>query len=106
MHKKSLEAQETLKDKGSKSETESIEVADDIHSKHNGSKDLRSESIAVLRAKAIEHSARLQKVDSSRDVLESAGERRPLSTGNVAVDGLLYKSRFEDPRKEETINVV
>ncbi|KAL5008073.1 hypothetical protein ScPMuIL_013654 [Solemya velum] len=82
MHKKSIEAAEKLKEVDDSDSSET-------HMKPDSGKDvrdkeeLRSESIATLRAKAQEHSAKIIK-----DITDTPDSNC----------GLSYKSRFEEPR--------
>ncbi|KAK3092389.1 hypothetical protein FSP39_002227 [Pinctada imbricata] len=89
MHKKSLEAAEKLKD------VKEDDGASDTSSPDSKNKeDRRSESIATLRAKAQEHSAKYVSEDSDRDNSENTS----YMTHSVMNS---YHSRFEEPRKED-----
>lgn len=84
MHKKSIEAAEQLKEEADDSvdDAESPPPNDDVR---------RTESIAALRAKALEHSARL-----NSDIPETDDKGHALSNMNESDS---YLSRFELPKK-------
>lgn len=89
MHKKSLEAAEKLKDV--KEDDGSSDISSpDVKNKE----ERRSESIATLRAKAQEHSAKYVSEETDRDNSESTSYMKHSVVNS-------YHSRFEEPGKED-----
>ncbi|KAK3608586.1 hypothetical protein CHS0354_042577 [Potamilus streckersoni] len=88
---KSLEAAQNLGENDCKND-------DDKTEDKNDKEDLRSESIASLRAKAQEHCAKIMS-DISRTDLDERGDnpKDALSSG-VYNEGERYESPFEEPR--------
>ena len=81
MHKKSLEAAKTFTDVDEQSSDDGKSTKD--------RDEIRSESIAALRAKAMEHSAKITYEHSEFDDKKSDNEQ---------IDN--YSSRFEEPGKD------
>ena len=86
MHKKSIEAAEKLKDDDRESDTSSPDIRD--------KEERRSESIATLRAKAHEHSAKYISDEPDRENSDNICYMK-----HPEIES--YQSRFEEPRKEE-----
>ncbi|KAL4238605.1 Visual system homeobox 2 [Mactra antiquata] len=102
MHKKSIEAQTTLEDgDGNKKPTDASQ--DEQGNGFRLQKDVRSESIAALRAKALEHSAKITQSEYNDD--DSSGRRGalPCVDDTVTKDHSKYKSMFEEPTQENDI---
>ncbi|XP_036359363.1 visual system homeobox 2-like [Octopus sinensis] len=91
MHKKSLEAAEKLKDVDDVSDDNKNESSNGSSQPTRDKEELRSESIAVLRAKAQEHSARLKRDIQDKELGINIGqsandcftERRASGSGNT-----------------------
>ncbi|GAB1609871.1 visual system homeobox 2-like [Argonauta hians] len=91
MHKKSLEAAEKLKDVDDISDDNKNESSNGSSQPTRDKEELRSESIAVLRAKAQEHSARLKRDIQDKELAINIGqnandcfnERRTTGPGNT-----------------------
>jgi hypothetical protein len=83
MHKKSIEAAKTFTDVDEQSSDDGKSTKD--------REEIRSESIAALRAKAMEHSAKMKCDHSEIDDTKSVTENEHVDT---------YQSRFEEPGKE------
>ena len=87
MHKKSLEAAEKLKEAEEASGDDNKNEGSNPNNQPTKDKEeLRSESIAVLRAKAQEHSARLKRDIQDKDRVSSSGTGGP-SSGSGAGGG-------------------
>lgn len=86
MHKKSLEAAEKLKEVEEASDDNKTEGNNPSSQPTKDKEELRSESIAVLRAKAQEHSARLKRDIQDKDRVNSNGTGGP-SSGSGAGGG-------------------
>lgn len=103
MHKKSIEAQSSLKD-GSTNEPQ----ADDEKDEECGNgfriqKDVRSESIAALRAKALEHCAKITQSEYNGGDSSEKRDTQSNVDEDVSKDHSKYQSLFEDPRHENDI---
>ncbi|CAC5363917.1 VSX2 [Mytilus coruscus] len=83
MHKKSIEAAKTFKDVDEQSSDDGKSTKD--------KDEMRSESIATLRAKAFEHSAKINCDQSEHEDTKSVNEHEHYGT---------YQSRFEEPGKD------
>ncbi|CAE1316544.1 VSX2 [Acanthosepion pharaonis] len=86
MHKKSLEAAEKLKEVEEASDDNKTDGNNPSSQPTKDKEELRSESIAVLRAKAQEHSARLKRDIQDKDRVNSNGTGGP-SSGSGAGGG-------------------
>ncbi|XP_060575679.1 visual system homeobox 2-like isoform X1 [Ruditapes philippinarum] len=107
MHKKSIEAQSTLTGDGNNIEPESMESPDERKNPYMVQTDIRSESIATLRAKALEHCARItQSENHGKDSLDKLDDQQHSVDADSKSEHSKYKSSFEDPRNENDIVTV
>ena len=113
MHKKSVEASESLKGDDSMYDGEHSDTGDEhttcLTANTNNTRDkqdLRSESIAVLRAKALEHNARIIHPDSRSHNLHDSHVTSMRHEELVNKDNINYKSKFEEPGSEVELTVV
>ncbi|KAJ8309279.1 hypothetical protein KUTeg_014153 [Tegillarca granosa] len=87
MHKKSMEAAEKLKSDDEDTDIDPSELRD--------KEEIRSESIASLRAKAQEHSAKFTH-DTIRDLNKNINDNFKRK-----IDNDIYKSRFKEPDRDD-----
>jgi hypothetical protein len=107
MHKKSIEAQSTLTGDGNNIEPEAMESPDERKNPYMVQTDIRSESIATLRAKALEHCARItQSENHGKDSVDKLDDQQHSVDADSKSEHSKYKSSFEDPRNENDIVTV
>lgn len=100
MHKKSIEAQHKIKADDSPQDVTHPDISRERRPDSAGTKDVRSESIATLRAKALEHCAKITQQERrfSDHMEDNRGE-------TIDTDLSHYSSVFSHPSKETEINV-
>ena len=107
MHKKSIEAQSTLTGEGNNMEPESIENPDERKNPYLVQTDIRSESIATLRAKALEHCARItQNENHGKESIDNLEDKAHTTDTDTKCEHSKYKSSFEEPRNDNDIVTV
>lgn len=106
MHKKSIEAQSTFKGDGGNIDQEPVDKADDRKNSYRVQTDIRSESIATLRAKALEHCAKISQSDVNNDNLDKREDQTKNSDDDSKSEHSKYKSLFEESRCDSDIVTV
>lgn len=106
MHKKSIEAQSTFKGDGSNIDQEPVDKADDRKNSYRVQTDIRSESIATLRAKALEHCAKISQSDVNNDNLDKREDQANNGDEDSKSEHSKYKSLFEESRCDSDIVTV
>lgn len=106
MHKKSIEAQSTLRVDGVNTDQEVDEKTEDRHNAFQGQTDIRFESIATLRAKAMEHCAKLTEAEKMNKESDKH-ENHITVISDSKNDNHKFSSLYDSPRNEsDDVSVV
>lgn len=104
MHKKSIEAQQKVKPDDATQDMITADISRDRPTEDSVGNDVRSESIASLRAKAVEHCAKISQHDR-RYSDQSIGRESDSSVEVNDIEVPSYNSVFKHPRKDKETSI-